>query len=86
MILKYKLDFKQMGSIFMGVPYGENAPKLFIRLNETGKEIVKMLEKETTYDEIIQSLLDEYEVDVKTASESLDELLAELRACDFLCE
>lgn len=86
MKLKYKLEFQQIGNNFMGVPYGENAPEMFLQLNEVGKDIVKMLEEETTRDGVVQSILKEYDVDENTATECLDELLEQLRDSNMLSE
>lgn len=65
---------------FILVPVGEAMLSLngMFALNPVGAEIWKMLEKESNREEIIQRILDTFEVDEKTAREDFDAFISEL--------
>ena len=52
--------------------------KRYFRLNRTGAHIWKALEARTSYDAIVQSLVDTFDVQLAEAEESLHALVAEL--------
>lgn len=64
------------------VPVGERviAFKGMMTLNETGAYIWKCLEDEINYDELLQAILDKYEIEMETAATDLDEFLDKARA------
>ena len=63
------------------VPVGKAAVNFnaIISLNELGKTIWNMLEKETSAEEILKSILAEYEVSEAQAKADIDSFLAKLK-------
>ncbi|MBP3305731.1 MAG: PqqD family protein [Oscillospiraceae bacterium] len=49
-----------------------------ITLNEVGASLWKMLQKEVTFDELLQGILDEYDVEPAAAHEDIQEFLDQL--------
>ena len=49
-----------------------------ITLNEVGVSLWKMLQNEVTFDELLQGILDEYDVEPAAAREDIQEFLAQL--------
>lgn len=81
MLLKNTFLFKEIGEEGMLIPIvGGNvdASKIF-NLNETGKHIMKKLLDDYEIDEIIDSMIDEYQIDRKTLEEDLNAFIEELK-------
>ena len=57
-----------------------------ITLNETGAYIWEKLSKGCTYDELLNDMLNEYEVDEKTARDGIDSFLATARDANLIEE
>ena len=57
-----------------------------ITLNETGAFLWKKLAEGCTYDELLQALLAEYEVDEETAKQGIDSFLETARGADLIDE
>ena len=57
-----------------------------IKLNDTAKTLWLKLELGADREELIQTLLDEYEVDASTAARSVDRFVATLEEMNFLSE
>lgn len=57
-----------------------------ITLNETGAFIWKKLSNGCTYDELLNAVLDEYEVDEATAKQGIDDFLKVARNADLIDE
>ncbi len=49
-----------------------------ITVNEVGVSIWKMLQEETTFEELVSGILDEYDVDENVAREDIQEFLDKL--------
>lgn len=85
MLLKNTFIFKEIGEEGMLIPIvggNANASKIF-NLNETGTYIIKKLLDDYSIDEIIDSMLDEYDVDRKTLEEDLNGFIKELKKRGF---
>ena len=85
MLLKNTFIFKEIGEEGMLIPIvggNVNASKIF-NLNETGTYIIKKLLDDYSIDEIIDSMLDEYDVDRKTLEEDLNGFIKELKKRGF---
>ncbi|MDY5983217.1 MAG: PqqD family protein [Anaeroplasma sp.] len=81
MLLKNTFLFKEIGEEGMLIPIvGGNvdASKIF-NLNETGTYIMKKLLDDYEIDEIIDSMIDEYQIDRKTLEEDLNAFIEELK-------
>lgn len=57
-----------------------------ITLNETGAFLWKKLAAGCTYDELLQALLAEYEVDEETAKQGIDSFLETARGANLIDE
>ena len=70
------------------VPVGETALSYngMITTNPTGAAIWKALESECDRETLIQTLLDRFDIDYKTAAADTDEFLNKLRALEMLDE
>ena len=81
MLLKNTFLFKEIGEEGMLIPIvGGNvdASKIF-NLNETGTYIMKKLLDDYEIDEIIDSMIDEYQIDRKILEEDLNAFIEELK-------
>lgn len=54
-----------------------------VTLNETGAFLWKQLERECTRDELVQALVQEYEVCLEQAEKSVERFVMEIEANDF---
>ena len=68
------------------VPVGEGSIDFsgVIQLNEVGAFLWKILEKETTKEELLKNLLEEYDIDEDTASKDIDEFIDKLKEANLL--
>lgn len=69
------------------VPVGETALDFngLITLNEVGAFLWNKLQSEITIDELVQEVLDEYEVDEDTARKDILEFIGYLQNADIIC-
>ncbi len=87
MKLKYNFVINQVAGETVAVSVGDNDGRFngYIKLNETGAFIFKMLKKDTTREDIINALLAEYpDATQDAAAESVDELVEQLRKAELL--
>lgn len=70
------------------IPVGETVLEFkgLITVNEIGVLIWKMLQNEITFDQIVQNILDEYDVEESVAREDVREFLDTLIARGILTE
>jgi len=63
------------------VPIGERVIEFkgMMTLNDHGLFVWNLLQNDCTFDEILNSILDEYDVDAPTAKDDLEEFLAHVR-------
>lgn len=77
--MKLKYDFVTNNvagnTVAVAVGKGLNEFGGFIKLNETGAFIFELLKKETTKEEIVKALLEEYDVTEEAAQKSAEEFL-----------
>ena len=68
------------------VPINESTSSFngLITVNELGKFIWENIESAKDEDELLQRILDEYEVDGDVAKDDLDEFLGKLKAVDII--
>ena len=80
--MKIKDDFymKEVAGLSIVVPTGDTAEDMnsMINLNETATFLWRQLENETTKEELIKKLTQEYDVDYKRASQSIDNFISKL--------
>lgn len=80
MRVKSGFVLRKIGSKYMAVPVGERTRDVhgMIALNETGAFIWRLLETDSSEEEIVEKMLEEYEVDRETASGALARFKAKL--------
>ena len=80
--MKIKDDFymKEVAGLNVVVATGDTAENMnsMINLNETATFLWRQLENDTTKEELIKKLTQEYDVDYKRASQSVDIFIAKL--------
>ena len=80
--MKIKDDFymKEVAGLSIVVSTGDTAEDMnsMIKLNETATVLWRQLENETTKAELIKKLTQEYDVDYKRASQSIDNFISKL--------
>jgi hypothetical protein len=86
--MKIKQGFllRNVADVNVVVPVGEMSVDFngIITLNDTGKFLFEQLmTKDTSEDELLRSLISEYEVDEETAGADIREFAAKLREADL---
>lgn len=87
MKLKYDFVINNVAGETVAVSVGDNDGRFngYIKLNETGSFIFKKLKKDTTREEIINSLINEYpDATLEEATQSVDDLLEKLDKAELL--
>lgn len=86
MKLKYQFHFQPVGKIYMGVAVGESARNFhgMLQLNEMGYDIVSLMVKEISRDEIVERLLQVYEPNREKIEEYVDNVVKYLKAQEVL--
>ena len=88
MLLKEGFILKKILDDYIVVPTGDNIVDFaaVVSLNETGAFLWKELESEKTAEQLVDSLMKEYEVSVEDASKDVAEFIDSLNAHNFLLE
>ena len=88
MKLKYTFESINMGDEIISVPVGDGAAQVhgILKLNNEGQEIFNLLEKETTEEQVVDTLAAKYENDRTTLAGYVHAVLDKLRAADLLEE
>lgn len=87
MKLKYNFVVNKVACETVAVAVGNTAGNFngYIKLNETGALIFRMLKKDVTREDIISALIAEYpDATQQDAADSVDELLEKLKEADLL--
>lgn len=81
--MKLFCDFElmDMGDEYVAVPIGDKASQVrgVVKLNKSGVEIFNLLKKETTEDDIINTIANKYDNDRTTISKYVHALIETLR-------
>ena len=88
MKLKYDFAVREIVGEYVMVPLGRGALEFsgMISTSETGALLVEALKQDVTRGDLLQRILDEYDVDLPTANADLDEFLNQLRKLNILIE
>ena len=88
MKLKYEFETTELGDEIIAVPVGDNAMEFkgVLNLNATAAAILKLLKEDTTVEQIVLSLLEEYEADKEELTAFVENFVEKLRSEDLLCE
>ena len=86
MKLKYEFAVREIVGEYVMVPLGTSALEFsgMISTSETGAFLVEALKHDVTREELLNKVLDNYDVDEQTAAADLDEFLELLRKLNVL--
>ena len=86
--MKIKKGFilRDMGEYSVVIASGETLKKYncMITLNQSGKLLWKTLETGADFDQLLKTMLDEYEVDENTAKEHIQAFINKLQGAEIL--
>ena len=88
MKLKYEFETTELGDEIIAVPVGDNARNFsgVINLNDSAAAILKLLQKDTTMEQIVSALLEEYEGTKEEMTAFVEKFIDKLRKEDLLSE
>ncbi|QUC68199.1 PqqD family protein [Aristaeella hokkaidonensis] len=88
MKMKCAFEAVDMGSEVIAVPVGNGADQVHgvLKLNKTGLEIIQILEKDTTIEEIISQLTSKYDNNEDTIAEYVRDIVELLRSNNLIEE
>ena len=77
-----------IGDEYMAVSTGELLQEFYgyVRNNETAADIFRLLQEETTVEEIVNAMYDKYDVEREILTQDVLELLEKFREAGFLVE
>ena len=77
MRLKFKVEIVEFEDYFVAVPYGDGSDTFrgILKVNEVGESILKLLSKDVSEKEIIDSLEKEYDVSKEALSSDVRKFL-----------
>lgn len=84
MKIKEGFILRQVAGDTVVLPSGDMDINAMITLNETGTFLWQKLEQETTVDELVASVLAEYDTDEATARAAVEGFVEKLKGYDFL--
>lgn len=88
MKIKGELLIREVAGEIIAIPLGETALRFngMICLNEVSAHIWKGLQEETSKEEILNSILQEFDVSMEEASTDLEDFLHQLKENDLLID
>lgn len=86
MKIKENFMLRKVADTFVVVPVGDAVANFngMINLNEAGAFLWQQLEKETTPEDVVSAMLEQYDVDEAVAKADVDKFIAELKSADLL--
>lgn len=86
MKLKYEFAVREIVGEYVMIPLGQGALELrgMISTSETGALLVEALRKDVSRLDLLQLVLDTFEIDRNTAEKDLDEFLSQLKNQNLL--
>lgn len=88
MKLKYEFETTELGDAIIAVPVGDNARSFsgVLNLNDSAAAILKLLKKDTTVEQIVSALLEEFEGTKEEITAFVEKFIDKLRNEDLLSE
>ena len=88
MKLKCEFETTELGDQIIAVPVGDNAREFsgVLNLNDSAAAILKLLQKDTTVEQIVSALLEEYEGTKEEMTAFVEKFIDKLRNEDLLSE
>ncbi|MCQ2269076.1 MAG: PqqD family protein [Bacteroidaceae bacterium] len=86
MKLKYQYAIQPIADSFMAMAITEEqkAQNTLLRVNQTGKDMLEMLQQDTTEEELVKKLMEQYEAAEPVIRESVQKFITELNAKGLL--
>ncbi len=86
MKIKENFMLRKVADTYVVVPVGDAVAEFngMINLNEAGAFLWQLLENETTSEQVVEALLQQYDVDEATAKRDVDKFINELKAAKLL--
>jgi hypothetical protein len=86
MRVKKDIVLREIAGEYILVPTGESAVNMLriMSLNDCGVFLWKLLAEEKTERELVDAVLEEYEIDAATAEQDVKEYLSQLAEADLL--
>ncbi|MBQ3074312.1 MAG: PqqD family protein [Ruminococcus sp.] len=86
MKIKENFMLRKVADTYVVVPVGDAVAEFngMINLNEAGAFLWQLLENETTAEQVVEALLQQYDVDEATAKRDVDKFINELKAAKLL--
>ena len=86
MNIKENFMLRKVADTYVVVPVGDAVAEFngMINLNEAGAFLWQLLENETTAEQVVEALLQQYDVDEATAKRDVDKFINELKAAKLL--
>ena len=72
---------REIAGEYIIIPTGKTALEFngLITINEIGMELWKMLQNEVTFDDLLNGIMEEYDVDEEVAKEDIQDFLEKLK-------
>jgi hypothetical protein len=87
-VVKISKEFvlREIAGNYIVVPFGEKAVsfRAMITLNKTGAFLWKQLEEERTEEELLAAILEEYDIDSKTAKADIAKFIKKIQTAGIL--
>ena len=84
MKLKTKYEFVEIGDEITAVPVGDHSFTGVLIINETMRDVMKLLEKETSEDAVISTIYERYNAERNTVTEDVHGILQQLAKDKFI--
>lgn len=86
MKIKENFMLRKVADTYVVVPVGDAVAEFngMINLNEAGAFLWQLLENETTAEQVVEALLQQYDVDEATAKRDVDKFINELKVAKLL--
>ncbi len=86
MKIKENFMLRKVADCFVVVPVGAAVSEFngMINLNDVGAFLWQLLENETTEEDVVKALLEQYDVDEATAAADVAKFISELKNADLL--
>ncbi|MDO4555829.1 MAG: PqqD family protein [Lachnospiraceae bacterium] len=88
MVINKEFVLREIAGDYILVPVGDTALHFngLITVNEVGAFLWEKLQKETTREQLIQNVLDEYEVEEEIVAKDVDDFLNRLSEAEIIQE
>ena len=88
MKLKHTFEMMEIDEQQMAVPVGDGADAFhgILKLNKSAAAILELLREDTTEEEMVQKLMEDYDTSEEEIRTYVHDYVEELKAAGFICE